>query len=333
MKIAVDAMGGDNAPQAIVEGVMLAKQDFPDIEFQLYGKEAEIKKYITDEKNITIIHTNEKIASDDEPVKAIRRKKTASMVLAAQAVKNGEADAIFSAGNTGALLAAGLFIVGRIKNVERPGLMSTLPVMGEPDKGFDMLDLGANADNKPEHLVQYAVLGSFYAEKVRNVQNPRVGLLNNGTEETKGSELTKKAFELLAADETINFVGNVEARELLNGVADVVVTDGFTGNAVLKSIEGTAMNMMSLLKTAILSEGVKGKMGALLLKNALRGMKDEMDYSKHGGAVLFGLKAPVIKTHGATGPDAVRCTIRQIHTMLETQVVPQLVEYYEGKAE
>ena len=333
MKIAVDAMGGDNAPQAIVEGVMLAKQDFPDIEFQLYGKEAEIKKYITDEKNITIIHTDEKIASDDEPVKAIRRKKTASMVLAAQAVKNGEADAIFSAGNTGALLAAGLFIVGRIKNVELPGLMSTLPVMGEPDKGFDMLDLGANADNKPEHLVQYAVLGSFYAEKVRNVQNPRVGLLNNGTEETKGSELTKKAFELLAADETINFVGNVEARELLNGVADVVVTDGFTGNAVLKSIEGTAMNMMSLLKTAILSEGVKGKMGALLLKNALRGMKDEMDYSKHGGAVLFGLKAPVIKTHGATGPDAVRYTIRQIHTMLETQVVPQLVEYYEGKAE
>ncbi|ENZ5671127.1 phosphate acyltransferase PlsX [Enterococcus faecalis] len=333
MKIAVDAMGGDNAPQAIVEGVMLAKQDFPDIEFQLYGKEAEIKKYITDEKNITIIHTDEKIASDDEPVKAIRRKKTASMVLATQAVKNGEADAIFSAGNTGALLAAGLFIVGRIKNVERPGLMSTLPVMGEPDKGFDMLDLGANADNKPEHLVQYAVLGSFYAEKVRNVQNPRVGLLNNGTEETKGSELTKKAFELLAADETINFVGNVEARELLNGVADVVVTDGFTGNAVLKSIEGTAMNMMSLLKTAILSEGVKGKMGALLLKNALRGMKDEMDYSKHGGAVLFGLKAPVIKTHGATGPDAVRYTIRQIHTMLETQVVPQLVEYYEGKAE
>ncbi|EGO2646466.1 phosphate acyltransferase PlsX [Enterococcus faecalis] len=333
MKIAVDAMGGDNAPQAIVEGVMLAKQDFPDIEFQLYGKEAKIKKYITDEKNITIIHTDEKIASDDEPVKAIRRKKTASMVLAAQAVKNGEADAIFSAGNTGALLAAGLFIVGRIKNVERPGLMSTLPVMGEPDKGFDMLDLGANADNKPEHLVQYAVLGSFYAEKVRNVQNPRVGLLNNGTEETKGSELTKKAFELLAADETINFVGNVEARELLNGVADVVVTDGFTGNAVLKSIEGTAMNMMSLLKTAILSEGVKGKMGALLLKNALHGMKDEMDYSKHGGAVLFGLKAPVIKTHGATGPDAVRYTIRQIHTMLETQVVPQLVEYYEGKAE
>jgi glycerol-3-phosphate acyltransferase PlsX len=331
MKIAVDAMGGDHAPQAIVEGVMLAKKDFPDIEFLLYGKEAEIKKYVTDEKNITIIHTDEKIDSDDEPVKAIRRKKTASMVLAAQAVKEGAADAIFSAGNTGALLAAGLFIVGRIKNVERPGLMSTLPVMGQPDKGFDMLDLGANADNKPEHLVQYAVLGSFYAENVRNISNPRVALLNNGTEETKGSELTKKAFELLSQEAGINFIGNVEARDLLNGQADVVVTDGFTGNAVLKSIEGTAMNLMSLLKTSILSEGVKGKMGALLLKNALRGMKDEMDYSKHGGAVLFGLKAPVIKTHGSTGPEAVRYTIRQIHTMLETNVVPQLVSHYEAK--
>lgn len=331
MKIAVDAMGGDQAPQAIVEGVMLAKQDFPEVEFLLYGKEAEIKKYVTDETNITIIHTDEKINSDDEPVKAIRRKKTASMVLAAQAVKDGEADAIFSAGNTGALLAAGLFIVGRIKNVERPGLMSTLPVIGQPDGGFDMLDLGANADNKPEHLVQYAVLGSFYAEKVRNITKPRVGLLNNGTEETKGSELTKAAFELLSAEESINFIGNVEARDLLNGAADVVVTDGFTGNAVLKSIEGTALNMMGLLKSSILAEGFKGKMGALLLKDALRGMKSEMDYSKHGGAVLFGLKAPVIKTHGSTGPEAVRYTIRQIHTMLETDVVPQLVSYYETK--
>lgn len=331
MKIAVDAMGGDHAPQAIVEGVMLAKKDFPEIEFLLYGKEAEIKKYVTDDKNITIIHTDEKINSDDEPVKAIRRKKTASMVLATQAVKNGEADAIFSAGNTGALLAAGLFIVGRIKNVERPGLMSTLPVIGQPDSGFDMLDLGANAENKPEHLLQYATLGSFYAEKVRNISQPRVGLLNNGTEETKGSELTKQAFELLSEANELNFIGNVEARDLLNGAADVVVTDGFTGNAVLKSIEGTALNMMNLLKSSILAEGFKGKMGALLLKDALRGMKNEMDYSKHGGAVLFGLKAPVIKTHGSTGPDAVRYTIRQIHTMLQTEVVSQLVQYYETK--
>ena len=328
MRIAVDAMGGDNAPKAIVEGVMLAKKDFPEIEFLLYGKENEIKKYMTDDKNVTIIHTDEKINSDDEPVKAIRRKKTASMVLAAQAVKNGEADAIFSAGNTGALLAAGLFIVGRIKGIDRPGLMSTMPVIGK-DAGFDMLDLGANADNKPEHLANYAVLGSFYAQKVRGINRPRVGLLNNGTEENKGSELTKKAFELLSQDPTIHFIGNVEARELLDGAADVVVTDGFTGNAVLKSIEGTALNLMALLKQSILDSGAKGKLGALLLKDALRKVKNEMDYAKHGGAVLFGLKAPVIKTHGATGPEAVAYTIKQIHTMLATDVVAQLVAHFE----
>ena len=330
MRIAVAAMGGDNAPQAIVEGVMLAKKDFPEIEFQLYGKESEIRKYLTDETNIKIIHTDEKINSDDEPVKAIRRKKKASMVLAAQAVKAGEADAIFSAGNTGALLAAGLFIVGRIKGIERPGLMTTLPVVGQ-DAGFDMLDLGANAENKAEHLLQYAILGSFYAQNVRAIQKPRVGLLNNGTEETKGSEVTKAAFELLTNDPEIHFVGNVEARDILNGVADVVVTDGFTGNAVLKSIEGTALNIMDLLKKSILGAGIKGKIGALLLKDALRGLKDEMDYAKYGGAVLFGLKAPVIKTHGSTGPEAVATTIRQIHTMLATDVVGKLVAKFDEK--
>lgn len=330
MKIAVDAMGGDHAPKAIVEGVVLAKQSFPDIEFQLYGKEDAIRQYVTDETNITIIHTDEKIASNDEPVKAIRKKKQASMVLAAQAVKEGRADAIFSAGNTGALLAAGLFIVGRIKGIERPGLMSTLPAMTS-NQGFDMLDLGANADNKPEHLLQYGILGSFYAKNVRGIANPRVGLLNNGIEETKGSELTKKAFELLSQEPSIQFVGNVEARDLLSGVADVVVTDGFTGNAVLKTIEGTAANIMSVLKEAILSSGIKGKMGALLLKESLRDVKGQMDYAQYGGAVLFGLKAPVIKTHGATGPEAVANTIKQIHTMLDTQVVPKLVAHFEAE--
>ncbi|EOT46377.1 MULTISPECIES: phosphate acyltransferase PlsX [Enterococcus] len=330
MRIAVDAMGGDHAPQAIVEGVMLAKKDFPMIEFQLYGKESEIRKYVTDETNVKIIHTDEKIYSEDEPVKAIRKKKQASMVLAAQAVKEGRADAIFSAGNTGALLAAGLFIIGRIKGVDRPGLMSTLPVMTS-DAGFDMLDLGANAENKPEHLVQYAILGSFYASHVRGIKNPRIGLLNNGTEETKGSELTKKTYELLKAESDLNFIGNVEARELLNGVADVVVTDGFTGNAVLKTIEGTALNLMAVLKDSILDAGLKGKLGALLLKDSLRGLKGKMDYAKYGGAVLFGLKAPVIKTHGATGPEAVAQTIRQIYTMLDSHMVEELVAQFEEK--
>ncbi|HJD16066.1 MAG TPA: phosphate acyltransferase PlsX [Candidatus Enterococcus stercoripullorum] len=328
MKIAVDAMGGDYAPEAIVKGVMLAREKFNDIEFQLYGKEAEIRKYLTDDRNITIIHTDEKINSDDEPVKAIRRKKQASMVLAAQAVKDGRADAILSAGNTGALLAAGLFVVGRIKGIERPGLMSTLPVIGSTG-GFDMLDLGANADNKPEHLVKYAILGSYYAENVRKVAQPKVALLNNGTEDSKGNELTKKAFELLKATPEINFIGNIEAREILEGRADVVVTDGFTGNAVLKSIEGTALSMMKLLKHAILDSGVKGKMGALLLKDGLKDLKKQMDYSKHGGAVLFGLKAPVIKAHGSSKEEAVYATIKQIHTMLESRVVEKLVAHFE----
>ena len=328
MKIAVDAMGGDYAPEAIVKGVMLAREKFNDIEFQLYGKKAEIRKYLTDDRNITIIHTDEKINSDDEPVKAIRRKKQASMVLAAQAVKEGRADAILSAGNTGALLAAGLFVVGRIKGIERPGLMSTLPVIGSTG-GFDMLDLGANADNKPEHLVKYAILGSYYAENVRKVAQPKVALLNNGTEDSKGNELTKKAFELLKATPEINFIGNIEAREILEGRADVVVTDGFTGNAVLKSIEGTALSMMKLLKHAILDSGVKGKMGALLLKGGLKDLKNQMDYSKHGGAVLFGLKAPVIKAHGSSKEEAVYATIKQIHTMLESRVVEKLVAHFE----
>ena len=328
MKIAVDAMGGDYAPEAIVKGVMLARDEFKDIEFQLYGKEAEIKKYLTDDRNITIIHTDEKINSEDEPVKAIRRKKQASMVLAAQAVKEGRADAVLSAGNTGALLAAGLFVVGRIKGIDRPGLMSTIPVIGK-DGGFDMLDLGANADNKPEHLVKYAILGSYYAKNVRKIAQPKVALLNNGTEEMKGNEVTKKAFELLKATPEIDFIGNIEAREILEGRADVVVTDGFTGNAVLKSIEGTALSMMTLLKSSILGAGVKGKMGALLLKDSLKNLKNQMDYSKHGGAVLFGLKAPVVKAHGSAKEEAVYATIKQIHTMLESHVVEKLVAHFE----
>lgn len=328
-KIAVDAMGGDYAPQAIVEGVNQALADFSDIEVQLYGDEAKIKKYLTATERVSIIHTDEKIDSDDEPTRAIRKKKNASMVLAAKAVKEGEADAVLSAGNTGALLAAGFFIVGRIKNIDRPGLMSTLPTVD--GKGFDMLDLGANAENTAQHLHQYAVLGAFYAKNVRGIAQPRVGLLNNGTESSKGDPLRKETYELLAADESLNFIGNVEARDLMNGVADVVVADGFTGNAVLKSIEGTAMGIMGLLKTAITSGGLRAKLGALLLKDSLRSLKKQLNYSDVGGAVLFGVKAPVVKTHGSSDAKAVYSTIRQIRTMLETDVVAQTAREFSGE--
>ena len=328
-KIAVDAMGGDYAPQAIVEGVNQALADFSDIEVQLYGDESKIKQYLTATERVNIIHTDEKIDSDDEPTRAIRKKKNASMVLAAKAVKEGEADAVLSAGNTGALLAAGFFIVGRIKNIDRPGLMSTLPTVD--GKGFDMLDLGANAENTAQHLHQYAVLGSFYAKNVRGIAQPRVGLLNNGTESSKGDPLRKETYELLAADESLNFIGNVEARDLMNGVADVVVADGFTGNAVLKSIEGTAMGIMGLLKTAITSGGFRAKLGALLLKDSLRSLKKQLNYSDVGGAVLFGVKAPVVKTHGSSDAKAVYSTIRQIRTMLETDVVAQTAREFSGE--
>lgn len=330
--IAVDAMGGDHAPKAIVEGVNQALQMFPDIEIQLYGKEAEIKQYLTATERVSIIHTDEKIESDDEPAKAVRRKKEASMVLAAKAVKNGQADAMVSAGNTGALLAAGLFVVGRIKNIERPGLMSTLPTMS--GGGFDMLDLGANAENTAHHLHQYAILGAYYAKHVRGIDRPRVGLLNNGTEASKGDPLRKEAYALLSQDTSLNFIGNVEARDLLNGPADVVVTDGFTGNAVLKTVEGTALAILGLLKSSIKAGGFKAKLGALFLKDSLYGMKATLDYSEAGGAVLFGLKAPVVKSHGSSDAKSICNTIKQIRTMLDSDVVGKSVlEFSEGGQE
>lgn len=328
-KIAIDAMGGDYAPKAIVEGVNQAIQVFSDIEIQLYGVESKIREFLTVNERVQIIHTDEKISSDDEPAKAIRRKKGSSMVLAVQAVKNGESDAVISAGNTGALLASGIFIIGRIKGIGRPGLMSTLPTID--GKGFDMLDLGANAENNPVHLHQYAILGSFYAKNVRGIDKPKIGLLNNGTEDTKGDSLRKEVYELLQNDKSLEFIGNVEARDLMNGVADVVVTDGFTGNAVLKTMEGTAMSIMSSLKTALLSGGIKSKLGALLLKDSLYSLKEQMDYASAGGAVLFGVKAPVVKCHGSSDKTAVYNTIKQVRTMLDTQVITQLKDNFAKK--
>lgn len=329
--IAIDAMGGDHAPQAVVEGVNQALATFEDIQIQLYGDESKIRPYLTARDRVEIIHTTEKINSDDEPTKAIRKKKEASMVLATKAVKEGRADAVLSAGNTGAFLAAGVFVVGRIDGVKRPGLLTSLPTVSGGQ--FDMLDLGANTDSTPLHLHQYAVLGSFYAEKVRGISRPRVGLLNNGTEETKGDALRKETFALLQADPSIHFIGNVEARELLNGVADVVVTDGFTGNAVLKTIEGTAMSIMDQLRSAIEWGGLKAKIGYLFLKDSLKKMKQSLDYSDAGGAVLFGLNAPVVKAHGSSDAKAIFSTIRQIRTILESDVVAASVAQFSQQEE
>jgi phosphate acyltransferase len=317
MKIAIDAMGGDHAPKEIVIGAMKAVEAFSDIHITLVGDETKIKEYLTNQERITILHTSEVILGTDEPVRAVRRKKTASMVLAAQQVADGNADACISAGNTGALMAAGLFVVGRIEGIDRPALTPTLPTIG--GEGFLLLDVGANVDAKPEHLLQYAIMGSIYSEKVRGIANPRVGLLNIGTEEKKGTDLTKQAFELLK-NANVNFVGNVEARDLLDGTADVVVTDGFTGNMVLKTVEGTALSMFKMLKTTLMSS-LKSKLAAAVLKPEFKLLKNTLDYSEYGGAGLFGLKAPVIKAHGSSNGQAIFSAIRQTREMVEKNVV------------
>ncbi|MFC7363748.1 MULTISPECIES: phosphate acyltransferase PlsX [Bhargavaea] len=322
MIIAVDGMGGDHAPDAAVEGVRQALEAFPDIRIRLYGDSGRIEPMIGSHERLELIHCSEKIEGDDEPVRAVRRKKDSSMVRMAQAVRDGEADAGVSAGNTGALMAAGLFVVGRLDGVDRPALAPTLPTLD--GNGFVMLDMGANADAKPQHLAQYAIMGSIYAEQVRGIQKPRVGLLNIGTEENKGNELTKEAYGLIAGS-PVNFIGNVEARDLLGGVADVVVTDGFTGNMVLKTIEGTAQGLMSMMKEAFMSNS-KGKIAGLLVKDGLKDLKKKMDYTEYGGAGLFGLKAPLIKAHGSSNANAVMNAIRQARTMAGHGVTERIGE-------
>ncbi|GAA0460981.1 phosphate acyltransferase PlsX [Alkalibacillus silvisoli] len=318
MRIAIDAMGGDHAPDAVVEGAKLAIDHFKDLTITLFGDEEQIKPLLGDyDERVSIHHTTEQIENDDEPVKVVRKKKNASMVLMAEAVKNKDADACISAGNTGALMSTGLFKVGRIKGIERPALSPTLPTID--GKGFLLLDVGANVEAKPQHLLQYAIMGSVYVENVRNIENPKVGLLNVGTESQKGTELTKKAYELMS-DAPINFIGNVEARDLLDGVADVVVTDGFSGNIALKSIEGTALSMFSMIKDTF-TQNMKTKLAAAVVKSDMRGIKNQLDYSEYGGAGLFGLAAPVIKAHGSSNGRAIFSAIKQTYDFVEKDVV------------
>ncbi|GAA0435601.1 MAG: phosphate acyltransferase PlsX [Bacillota bacterium] len=325
MKLAIDAMGGDHAPKAVVLGAMKAVSEIDQLHITLVGDEAKINEYLTDTKNIDILHTTEVITSEDEPVRAVRRKKKASLVLMAQEVKEGRADACISAGNTGALMSAGLFIVGRITGIERPALSPTLPTLD--GQGFLLLDVGANVDAKPNHLLQYALMGSIYVEQVRSITNPRVGLLNVGTEDGKGNDLTKKAFHLLS-DTPINFIGNVEARDLLTNVADVVVTDGFTGNIALKTIEGTAGAMFSMLKETFMSS-VKTKIAAGMIKNDLKGLKAKLDYAEYGGAGLFGLAAPVVKAHGSSDSNAIYNAVKQTCHMVNNQITETIKQTIE----
>ena len=326
--IAIDAMGGENAPKAIVDAVLKAKPKLKDTKFVFFGDEEMINKIIPPEQKdrIDVIATSEIIVDSDEPVKAIRRKKNSSMVVAANYVKSGKADALFSLGNTGALLACGIFIIGRIKGVERPALMPTLPSAKSED-GFNIIDVGANAQSKPEYLVQWAQMANFYAQKIRNIKNPTVALLNNGAEDDKGDPLHQEAYKLLKAT-NLNFIGNAEGNDLMEGKADVIVTDGFTGNATLKAIEGTASVILRLLKDSLLNNGLRPKVGALLAKPGLTALKKRFDTARYGGAVLLGVNAPVVKTHGRSNIRPIYYTLLQIDKMLSQDLVGEYKKYF-----
>ncbi|WP_049387338.1 phosphate acyltransferase PlsX [Staphylococcus epidermidis] len=315
VKIAVDMMGGDDAPGIVLDAVKKAVEDFKDLEIILFGDESQ---YNLSHERIEFRHCTEKIEMEDEPVRAIKRKKDSSMVKMAEAVKSGEADGCVSAGNTGALMSAGLFIVGRIKGVARPALVVTLPTTD--GKGFVFLDVGANADAKAEHLLQYAQLGNIYAQKIRGIQNPSVSLLNIGTEAAKGNSLTKKAYDLSEKNQSFNFTGNIEAKTLMDGNVDVVVTDGYTGNMVLKNLEGTAKSIGKMLKETIMSS-FKNKLAGAVLKKDLETFAKKMDYSEYGGSVLLGLDGTVVKAHGSSNAKAFYSAIRQAKIAGEENIV------------
>ncbi|HEX3015121.1 MAG TPA: phosphate acyltransferase PlsX [Desulfobacteria bacterium] len=306
MRIAVDAMGGDFAPGEIVQGAIQAAQADPEIEVILVGQPAAIQAVNSSlPANVSVHPALEVIAMDEHPAGAVKSKKDASIVVATRLVKQGEADAVVSAGSTGAQMAAALLGLGRIKGIERPGIATVLPTARG---GKLLLDAGANADAKPAHLFQYALMGSIYAEKILKISNPRVALLNIGSEETKGSELYLAAHELLKAG-PFNFTGNIEGREVPRGKADVIVCDGFVGNVLLKFAEGLAVSMFGMIKDKITSSFSR-KLGAALVKPGLKEIAHGMDYAEYGGSPLLGVNGVSIVCHGSSKAKAIRNAIR-----------------------
>lgn len=319
MRIAFDVHGGDHAPHAVIEGVLQAAKDYPDIIFVLIGTDETLQP--SGLSNIEFIKVTEIITAEDEPVKAIRRKKDSSLVVGCRLVKEGVVDAFVSAGNTGALMASGLFVTGRMKGIDRPALAPIFPSL--KGVGTLVLDVGANPEAKPEHLRQYALMGSVYAEKVMGIARPRVGLLNIGTEDGKGTSLTKDAFELISKESSIHFIGNVEARDVLDGVCDVLVTDGFTGNVLLKNTEGVAKAIFGKLKEEF-TRSLLTKVAAAILAPGLRRFKGAMDYKEHGGAPLLGLAGPIIKAHGSSDARAFYQAAMQAKKIVEQQIIEQI---------
>ena len=319
MKIIVDAMGGDLGPLEMVKGSIEAVNEL-NTNIILVGNEDiirdELKKYTYPEDKVEILNADDIITNDEDPSLAIRRKKNSSMVVGAKALADGLGDGFLSAGSTGALLASGIFIVKRIEGIHRSPLSVLYPTL----KGFSLLlDAGANVDCKPEYLYQFALMGSIYMEKVMGITKPTIGLLNIGTEKGKGNILTKDTYAILE-ESKLNFIGNIEGRDLPAGKADVIVTDGFAGNIALKLTEGMAISTFSLLKEELM-KNTRTKLGAAILKPEFKNMKNTLDYREYGGAPLLGIKKPIVKAHGSSDAYAIKNGIKQLVKFIENDVI------------
>ena len=326
VRVAVDAMGGDNAPAEVVKGAVEAACASDRVKVCLVGKEEEIKKelsaYSYPAERIEIVHASEVIETGEPPVNAIRGKKDSSIVKGLNLVKAGECDAFVSAGSTGAVLVGGQVLVGRAKGVERPPLAPLIPTQ----KGCSLLiDCGANVDARPSHLVQFARMGSIYMENVMGIKNPRVAIVNIGAEEEKGNALVKETYPLLKECSDINFIGSIEARDIPAGMADVIVCEAFVGNVILKLYEGVGGTLTKMVKQGMMTS-LRSKLGALLVKPALKKTLKAFDLEEYGGAPLLGLKGLVVKTHGSSKSIEVKNTILQCITFKEQNIIGKISE-------
>lgn len=326
VNVAVDAMGGDNAPVEIIKGAVEAIQENGNVKVFLVGREEVIKneliKYKYNAEQLEVVHAPEVIDTAEPPVMAIRRKKESSIVKAMYMVKDGVCDALVSAGSTGAVLVGGQVIVGRIKGVERPPLAPLIPT----ETGVSLLvDCGANVDARPSHLVQFAKMGSVYMESVIGIKNPRVGIVNIGAEEEKGNALVKETFPLLKNCPEINFIGSVEARDISKGVADVVVCEAFVGNVILKMYEGVSASLIKKVKEGMMTS-LRSKIGALLVKPALKKTLMTFSTEEYGGAPMLGLRGLVVKSHGSSKAAEIKNSILQCITFKEQNINEKIKE-------
>ena len=332
MRIVVDAMGGDFAPKVNVDGSIDALREFPDVEITLVGPQELVEKTIGEyadqqalsgvRSRLSVVDAPEVISTEEHPVMALRRKKNSTFCVGMDIVRRKEAQAFVSAGSTGALMAGAMFKIGRIKGIVRPALATLMPV---PDRPMLMVDAGANVDCKPEWIVQFAMMGSVYMQKVMGIETPDVGLLNIGVEDAKGNEQTQAACALMRREQPFHFIGSVEARDALAGSCDVLATDGFAGNVLLKNTEGVISLIFGLLKDGLMGS-TKGKIAALLAKDTFRSLKHSFDSTEVGGAPLLGVEGAVIKAHGNSNARAIFCAIRQAKKVVDSGVVELIRE-------